>query len=128
MNKTNKSSNKLNVIQLNKSHSNFAMKQHEIHATITSNNAHVSIISKYNTGNENPAQIIEKNNLFDKYRFENKPIFNDKISRISLIIHTDIIYTRRADLEHADTLCNRSEDLSKEIANGDQLLQTMETP
>ena len=104
MNKNNKQNN-INYLHLNKSNSNFYTKMIEIHDLIQVCKAHITIITEANIGNEGPDEIVEINNLFEHYKFEAKPIFNDKVSRILLIIDDKIKYTRRTDLESSDIPC-----------------------
>ena len=101
----NNTHNKLNILQLNKSHCNFSTKQDEIQAAIISNKAMISIISEANTGGESDANIIVRNNKFKGYKFEEKFIYNDILSRLTIIIDKNLPYERRRDLEDDTTPC-----------------------
>ena len=96
---------KLTIKQINKSHSNFVTKQDEIANLIKVKNADICIVYEANTGGEEDDDIVTQNLLFDKLKFEEKYIFQDKLSRIVMIINADLEYTRRQDLENNDTPC-----------------------
>ena len=59
---------------------NFYTKMSEIYDLIQICKAHVTIITEANTGNEGPEEIVEINNLYEKYKLETKTIFNDNVS------------------------------------------------
>ena len=78
---------------------------HKLFNFIFTTKEDISIISEANTGNEDNQKLILWNNLFCRYKIEEKYIFNDKTSCINIIINSDINYTRRIYLENNKTPC-----------------------
>ena len=64
--------NKITIIQINKSHSNFMTKQDELYDLIFNTSADISINSEANTGEEDDDQLVVRKEKFSQFKFEEK--------------------------------------------------------
>ena len=92
--------NKITIIQLNKGNSDILGRTDQINNLISTYKPHIIVINEINSKpNDKVAQ-----SQFPNYRLETDNLdILDGNSRTGLLIHTDIHYTRRRDLESQGT-------------------------
>ena len=97
--KTSDNIDKLTVIQLNTSNTDWDSKATELISTIVTNKADVCIVSESNAEINKPDKMTFRENMFNEYNIEDKTIKNQHKARVSIIINKKIKYTRCINLE-----------------------------
>lgn len=87
------------VLKINSSNVDFCSKLHKLQSTINSNLSEIIIISESTPEITNPVKMDKRKNFFKEINFEDKIIPGFDRSRLTIMIHKNIKYTRFPEYE-----------------------------